>query len=655
MAENNEPEGAEDLASFLEKSGPLDERKIRDALGELCDALAEAQQKGGARDGLKPEKIAQAKRAFDAVLDDDHAALASIAAKMPGAPPDAPVRAAMPGAFTVQSFPARGASSRAAGQASSTRWIGIAAGALLGVGALAAIGVLSYRYLGQERITATPCGQGALRLIGRLRGPVKVTLFATRGLPRMDRFVEQVSAMMRDLEASSNGKLAFEVVEVTTDEQRTRAKDLGLQESAFGEAGAQSESATIVRGFCGMAFEYGSEREAIAILSPEQTQGVPFWVVEKIREVFARADNVVQKFGVIAGKDEIKLTEPNLVAQGPSRGGAPSMKGIFAQAMPFYRIEEVDLRGGEAEIDPDLAGLMITQPGADFADKELRRIDQFLMRGQKTLLVFASAVNVQASDAKMTAELGLHGLDRLLDGYGVGVQKDALFDWESSMSIPFTQGSAPAKILAPSILIVQHDDKLAGGDGAQRLDNTFVPFFRLEEVAFPFASSLTIQEEKQPEARFRIVARSSSKTTAETAGPLSLRPGLDAAPRGDQKPRLIAVAAEGKLRSAFAGQPGDGISAPAASPESSRLLVVSSSQFLSNPMARAGNAKVTPGTEMLGVTGGDADLQMISQAYAQKYLTSTILVLKNTLDWASADDATVSCSALLVGPKEEKK
>jgi hypothetical protein len=589
------------------------------------------------RDEPEPEAVLRAKRAYEAALAGDQAAMTAIAREMASPPAATP----WPG----PPMPARPAASGK--QASSGVWIAIAAGAL---SVLAGGGLAAYKHFARVPITDTPCGKGAIKLIGSLTQPLTVTFYVTKGSPAVDRLIEQVNAMMRDLAASSNGKLVYEPVLVTTDEQRSQAKEAGLQETAFGSAGKDGESAVISRGFCGFALKYGSERESIPMLSPDQTQGLPFWIVQKIREIRGRADNVSQRFGVVSGKGEIKLTEPSLVAAQQGRGGGPTMKGIMEQAMPYYRFDDLDLRGGAQEIDASLAGVLVTQPGVDYTDEELRRIDQFLMRGGKSVVVFASAVNIPPADARMKAELSLHGLDRLLAGYGVEMKKDVLLDWGGAVTIPVSaSGGAPVKVMAPGILLVEHDDKATDGD--QRLDNTFVPFFRLDEVAFPFASSLLAHPEKQPGARFVTVARSTAKTTSETGSPLSLSPIVDAAPRGDQQQRIVALAVSGKLRSAFAAAAG-GVDA---APESSRLLVISSAQFLVNPMARAGNPLPSATDVMLGAAAGDEDLQMLSQPYAQRYLTATILAFKNTLDWASADDATVSCSALLLGSKEEQK
>jgi hypothetical protein len=47
--------------------------------------------------------------------------------------------------------------------------------------------------------------------------------------------------------------------------------------------------------------------------------------------------------------------------------------------------------------------------------------------------------------------------------------------------------------------------------------------------------------------------------------------------------------------------------------------------------------------------GGDEELMMISQPYAQQYLTETILAFTNTLAWMSGDSDLIAASAKLIG------
>lgn len=501
-----------------------------------------------------------------------------------------------------------------------------------------------------ERFTLS---KGSARLVSEgLKQDLAVDVYVTRGGPKQEAFIQDLVDLMNEYERAGGGKFKYTLIEPKTEEQRTAAKEAGLQEAAFGEGSETGQDqATITRGFMGIAFKYGSEKEAIPILSADQSQGLEFWITNKIREIRDRADNVYQKYGVITGKDEIKLTDTNLVAAQPGRGGGPSMKGILDQALPFYKIEEVDLQNGDAEINKELAGIIITQPAKDYTEKELRRIDQFLMEGNKSVVVIAGAVNLKASDAAMKAELNLHGLDKLLDGYGVEMKKEAIMDWGRPVRIAVpTQTGQVIGIIGYGMAHAQHVDGL--GEAEQTLDSSFAGFFRIEELAFPFPSTLVTHPEKQPGAQMKVVARSTPRTTVDTSDAIDLKFSAQAKPKGEYGQRAMAVALEGKIKSAFGGA-GEGIETPGESKDKSRLLVISASQFLANPYARSGNAPpMPPQMMMMGGFGGDEDLQMLSMPYAQNYLTATILAFKNVLDWMSGDSDLIATSAkLLQEPK----
>lgn len=100
------------------------------------------------------------------------------------------------------------------------------------------------------------------------------------------------------------------------------------------------------------------------------------------------------------------------------------------------------------------------------------------------------------------------------------------------------------------------------------------------------------------------------------------------------------------MKSAFG--PGE-LQVPDRSPEPSRVLLVASGLFLTNPFAYAGNGPDLGGQfAMMGAIGGDQQLQMIAQPYARDYLTGTILSVKNTLDWISGDADLLAASAKLL-------
>src|SRR5450432_1325525 len=397
----------------------------------------------------------------------------------------------------------------------------------------------------------------------------------------------------------------------------------------------------------GLVLKYGSEKAVIPQLM--QADGLEFWITNKIREIRDKSENIKHRIGVITGKDELKLTDTNLVAKQGKGGGSPSMQSIIEQAFPFYKLEELDLKGGENAIDKDLVGLIITQPQKDYEEKELRRIDEFLMLGGKSLVVYASAVNMKANDATMNATLSLHGLDKLLPGYGITMNKDAVFDYGAQFRVGVPTQGGVTWIRHPGIAHVVADQRF-DSDNDKLLDTSFAPFFRMDEAIFPFPSSLKLDKSKQPaDVKVAAVARTTPATSVVTSDTVDMKLREHWDPKPPQEQRVIAATAIGKLKSAFAGNPSDAVKPAERAPSESRVLVISSSEFLTNPFAYAGNGPDLGGQfQMFGAVGGDPQLLMFAQPYT-KYLTSTILSLKNTLDWMAGDSDLVAASAKLIG------
>ncbi|HTA91529.1 MAG TPA: Gldg family protein [Polyangiaceae bacterium] len=495
-----------------------------------------------------------------------------------------------------------------------------------------------------ERFTLST---GSGRLIRSLNSPVQVDAYVKTGLPQLDAFVRDLTDLLKEYERAGGGKFKFTIIEPNTDELRAQAKEAGLQETPFGEANQTGDDqASITQGYMGLVLKYGSEKAVIPQLM--QADGLEFWITNKIREIRDKSENIKHRIGVITGKDELKLTDANLIAKQGKGGQSPSMQGILEQAFPFYKLEELDLKGGENAIDKDLVGLIITEPQKDYDEKELRRIDEFLMLGGKALVVYASAVTMKANDAKMNATLNLHGLDKLLPGYGITMNKDAVFDYGAQFRIGVPTQGGVTWIRHPAIAHVVNDPRM-DTDSDKLLDTSFAGFFRMDEAIFPFASSLTLDKTKQPaDVKIAAVARTTPQTSVEKSDSIdmTLREHWD--PKPPQEQRIIAATAIGKLKSAFAGKPGDVTPADRA-PSESRVLVISSSEFLTNPFAYAGNGPELGGQfQMFGAVGGDPQLLMFAQPYT-KYLTSTILSLKNTLDWMAGDSDLVAASAKLIG------
>lgn len=232
--------------------------------------------------------------------------------------------------------------------------------------------------------------------------------------------------------------------------------------------------------------------------------------------------------------------------------------------------------------------------------------------------------------------MSTRGLGPLLDGYGIHINKDAVFDHGAQFRVQvLTQNGEPVWLRHPAIARVVSDNAL---DAEQRLlDSGFAGFFRMDEVLFPFASSLQLMPDKQPsDVALQVVARSTPATTVETIDPVNMKLRDHWTPKLPVAQRALAAYAQGKLQSAFAGTPLRNPQVPERAPKASRVLVISSSQFITNPFAYAGNG--------VGSSSGDPQLLSLAQPYTA-HLTSTILVIKNTLDWMIGDEDLTAISA----------
>ena len=160
----------------------------------------------------------------------------------------------------------------------------IAAGVLVGVNALSVFGGhVRKDVTNNERFTLS---NGSAKLIGSLQAPIKVEAYVTKGLPKLDAFVRDLRDLLQEYKTRGGNNFEFAVIEAKTEEEKKAAKEAGLLEQPFGEAdNSGEEKMAVSQGFMGIVFKYKSEKDAIKFIPPNQTDGLEFWITNKIREI----------------------------------------------------------------------------------------------------------------------------------------------------------------------------------------------------------------------------------------------------------------------------------------------------------------------------------------------------------------------------------
>ena len=351
--------------------------------------------------------------------------------------------------------------------------------------------------------------------------------------------------------------------------------------------------------------------------------GLEFRLLDAIRILATRVEGRTLHVGVLTGHGEARLSDPNfMIGVDVSLQGALAKTETDRYRLPKHELHAVDLQGGDQPIDPQLEGLLIIQPESSLTDKELRRIDEFVMRGKK-LMVAASAVNIKPRDRTMQASLDSHGLGPLLLGYGFQMREDVVLDRLEYADV------APRRCDYNPMLILPLCPSETFPEGAH-LGCDFAPLFLgVPEIAM--ASSLVLRAEQQPEEapNLRAIIATSPKGQRRTGAPL-LNPLQEWTKAGTEERLVVAATISGRLRSAFTA----GAERPRVPDgKTASVFVVSSASLFANPYVRAmGQAKALSPQLNRPVVDSGMSLECAGDSFAGRF-EDAFFVLRMTLDW----------------------
>ncbi len=464
---------------------------------------------------------------------------------------------------------------------------------------------------GEDDERLVTCKQGTLSVLDGAPSKLEITLYASASNEPITRTADQLERTLLEY-AEKSEKLAYYRVDADDPSATARARKFGLG-PLVGEDGGSGVSKPVF----GLLIEADTKHETLR-LHPEVDIGhVDFALSSAIRSLIAKVSGSRVVVGLLTGVDELGLAAGDLEKPTPGSPG-PNLHAILEQQFPYYELREVTLGGPTIDELLPVQTLIITQPGRELTGRERRQIDEFMMLGNKSLIVISSAVNVARSDPHMMAHLEHYSLQQLLAGYGLDVKADVVFDPTFAGDYSLSNG---ARVTAPAVIVARHtvaDDE----DQPPTFDQSFGPLSPLSELALPFASTIEFDARKQPAATLRAVITSSPHAFSNSQGTTLSPSGSPTKAIGPERRRVLAATVEGRITSAFSAHQAPG-----------RILAIASSQFVTNPFARA------------AANHDDATLDGLASAYARRHLHSTVLALKGILDWSVASEELLACSA----------
>lgn len=421
-------------------------------------------------------------------------------------------------------------------------------------GSLILLNVLA-AYFPSSRVDLTRNGlfslaEGSERLAANLDDRLEVTAYFTENLPPPFNATErQVRDLLAEYAAASNGKIIVRFVNPNDEEKQQAARADGVQPVAHQKI--EEDQVAVVEGYRGMVLRYLDESRTISVI--QDTTGLEYMITSAIKELVGERKPI----GIVGGHGGPSLEQ-----------GLTSLKSV----LKLYDVQEVD---ASQDIDPGLAALLVIGPQQPFSDDELRRIDQYVMRGG-SLGVFGGAIAVDlAGQAGPSARAVSSRLDGLLGAWGVRLSSKLVADAQCSRAPMAGPLGLQVLVPYPPIPVLQLDE--------EQLEHPVM--FRLASPMLPFVAPLELGD-AAPDVRLSVLARSSQDSWTMSGETISLQPRN---PRewqmsSDAGPFDLMVAIEGKLPSAYAApineDDANAIPTPPIAEGEVRVLVVGTSSFL---------------------------------------------------------------------------
>lgn len=396
------------------------------------------------------------------------------------------------------------------------------------------------------------------QLLGRLDDVVNIKVYFSKNLPSQYLSLRQeVGDILDEYVNYSHGQVRLEYISPADDDETMQKMYLtGIPPVQFSIL--EKDKYQVVRGYLGIAIEHKDQREIIPVV--KDASNLEYQITLAVKKVSGQK---TAQIGWLKGYGTLDT--------------AKEISAAYGELAKMYDLSFVDLSA--KEISGDLAVLIIAGPQEKIGEEELKKIDNFIMRGG-SVLVLLDEVKVEQN---LEAAVNGSGLDKLLAAYGIKVNPDLVLDAVSGVA-SFNQDNMVFSINYPFWPDVQ-------GDGFNK-ENPAVA--DLESVVFPWVSSVEADKNKLTGQVIELV-----KTSARSwkqSGQFSLQPDrLPAMTNTGQN--TLALAYFGELQSPYSSKKAE-----------SRLVVAGDRDFARDNFLSGSSDNLTLFQNLVDLLSLDEDL-----------------------------------------------
>lgn len=389
--------------------------------------------------------------------------------------------------------------------------------------------------------------------------PLSIKVFFSKNLPSPYNNVQQyILDLLSEYKSSSSKNFSYQVFDMDKEENQIIAQEFGLGPVQIDNIGTSEISTKIA--WMGIIITYGDYIAKIDSL--KSTHDIEYKITTTISKIISAQNNnkeTLFDIGYITGHNENTLYT-NHYAQSYSEVGCQNFANLLSD---IYNIKEINL--SKEEIPSTLKTIIINNPKANFSKDELVKIDQFIMNGGNAIF-FVEPLTEKITDLNSYPEyiVPQTNISTLINSYGIKLENSYIMD---------------------NHCLTQHQNEF----GKQILN--WVPIVSKENVAEknPITQNLggilfflngpidVTKATENKNLKTTILAKSSKESWIVNKD-FILYPGYNVPPK-DQSTmdsKNMAVLLEGSFTSAFANEQNIITNFKSKSPNTSRIIVISS-------------------------------------------------------------------------------
>lgn len=436
--------------------------------------------------------------------------------------------------------------------------------------------------------------EASKQIVQQMDRPLVARVYFTRGLGAPYQNHQQfVVDKLQEFAAYARGRMSIEVLDPGADDAAAKAAaGFGLQQLDY--TFKDQDRSELRRIWMGVVLLYGDRQEVLPAVT--DLSALEYELAAAMKRLTTKREEV-RTLGWAVGDGEPDFQKDT----GPVRTLATALARKFV-------LRPIPL-GGAGSIPEDVDALLVIGPQHPIGDRALYQIDQFVMRGGA---LAAFVTNTRPDLRSMRPQRVSSGLDPLLGAYGVRVNRDLILDRVQNGQMRFpvraAGGSGYRDVnypLIPRSLDLARDNVMVAG---------------LDNLLFPFASSLTVADALPPGVHAEVVALSGASSgvvgTLETLDPMKISNVLSSEKRG---PFPLLVTVTGAFRSFFESRP-----APAADPDAPSVTSADPNDTGAPPKEAA---PIIEGASTRIVVAGSAD-----------FVANNPTFMENLCDWLVADE-----------------